>query len=64
MKIVFAYFALNASEKQIAKVAGTTLKNGTSPEKMIAAAKYFGFDAFYRESCNLNDLYEFVVFWE
>lgn len=56
LKMVFDYYGVKATEKEIGKIAGTTQKYGTSPENMKKAAAHFGFDAILKTNGNLDDL--------
>src|SRR3954451_13716999 len=45
LKIVFAYFGKQVSEKQIAKACRSTLRSGTTGPSLVRVAKQFGSDA-------------------
>lgn len=61
LKIVFGYYGLNLSEKEIARAAKTTLEKGTSPKNMVRTAKHFGFKVKYKENSTLKELKELVI---
>jgi ABC-type bacteriocin/lantibiotic exporter with double-glycine peptidase domain len=45
LKIVFAYFGRQVSEKQIAKACRSTPRSGTTGTNLVKGAKKFGFEA-------------------
>lgn len=60
LKMIFNYYGKSVSGKEIARVAKTTIENGTSPKNMVEAAKHFGFNATYKENSDLEELKELV----
>jgi ABC-type bacteriocin/lantibiotic exporter with double-glycine peptidase domain len=61
LKIVMDYFGVPASEEELAKLANTDERWGTSIDGMAAAAKHFGFDVFYKEDATIEELKEYVL---
>lgn len=55
LKMVLAYFGVHATEKQIAKLAGTD-KDGTRAKGLMKAAKHFGFQAHIRDFADIADI--------
>jgi ABC-type bacteriocin/lantibiotic exporter with double-glycine peptidase domain len=45
LKIVFAYFGRQVSEKQIAKACRSSSRSGTTGTNLVKGAKKFGFGA-------------------
>lgn len=60
LKIYFHYYGVFASEKEIAKIAGTTNEKGTSLDGMLKAAEHFGFNAFTKKNSTLDDLRYYI----
>lgn len=60
LRMIFDYYGKNVSGKEIARVAKTTIKDGTSPKNMVLAAKHFGFNASYKENSSLEEIKELV----
>jgi ABC-type bacteriocin/lantibiotic exporter with double-glycine peptidase domain len=60
LKMVFDYYGKNISIKEIAKEAKTAIAFGTGPKKMVNAAKFFGFNAVYKEKFSINELSKLV----
>ncbi len=60
LKIVLHYYGKKVSEKQIAKMAGSTVKKGTPPESIVKAAESFGFKAVLRENASLSDIRKYI----
>lgn len=56
LHMVFDYYGLSATEKQIAKKAHSTTKLGTTGENMVHAAKLYGFKAFLKDGTSLKDI--------
>ncbi len=61
LKMIFAYYGLNISERKIGQAARTTIKSGTSPKNLVSAAKHLGFKAYYKENSTIQDLRNLVV---
>lgn len=53
---IFHYYGVEASQKEIAKVAGTTLSVGTGKRGIFKAAKFFGFKAQQFNDVKLSQL--------
>lgn len=60
LKMVFDYYGVLISEKEIAKIARATKEKGTSKEGLIKAAKHFGFEVFSKEKSTFKDIRYFV----
>lgn len=60
LKMVFETFGVKKTEKELAQLAGTTEKVGTSHEGMIDACKKIGFSCFVHENSNLNNVKSFL----
>lgn len=60
LKMVFDYYGVSVSEKEIAKLAGASKEKGTSIEGLIKAAKHFGFQVFLKKKSSLDDLRYFI----
>lgn len=61
LKMVFDYYGKEVSEKEIAKAAKTTIKEGTSIENMARAAKHFGFNAEHKENSSVKEMHKLVI---
>jgi len=60
LKMIFDYYGVSVSEKEIAKAAIASRKTGVSKEGLIKAAKHFGFKVFSKEKSNIGDLRRFI----
>lgn len=60
LKMVFDYYGVRTSEKEIAKMAGSCRDRGTNMQGMIKAAQHFGFHAFSKQRSSISDLKYFV----
>ncbi len=63
LKMVFDYYNLKISIKDIAKITKTSLSKtnlGTSPENMVKASRHFGFNSYYKEESSLEEIKKFV----
>lgn len=60
LKMVFDYYGIEATEREIGKISGTTKKYGTSPESMEKTAAHFGFEAILKTKGTLNDLKHYL----
>jgi len=60
LKMVMDYYGVSVSEKEIARVAGSTRERGTSIRGLIRAARRFGFEAIFRKDASLKDLEYFI----
>lgn len=56
LKMVMDYYSVSASEDELAKIAGSTLEDGTTIEGMIKAARHFGFKVLKKEKASINDI--------
>ena len=60
LKIVLDYYGVSVSEKEIARIAGATTKEGASAKGLVKAAEYFGLTAFTKEDCSIDDLRHYL----
>jgi len=60
LKMVMDYYGVSVSEKEIARVAGSTRERGTSIRGLIRTARRFGFKAIFRKDASLKDLEYFI----
>ncbi len=60
LKMVMDYYGLSVSEKEIARVAGSSRERGTSIKGLIRAAEHFGFKTILKKDASLRDLEYFV----
>lgn len=60
LKMVMDYYGVSVSEKEIARVAGSTREKGTSIKGLIKAARRFGFRVVLKKDASLRDLEYFV----
>jgi len=56
LKIVFDYFGVNKSEKELAKLCGTTKNLGTDTEGLTRAAEHLGFKVVVKNNSLFSDL--------
>jgi ABC-type bacteriocin/lantibiotic exporter with double-glycine peptidase domain len=56
LKMVFAYWGVNKSEKEISIACNHTYQLGCQGEDMVEAAKIFGFDAYVKNNSTIDDL--------
>ncbi len=61
LKMVLEYFGVHKSEKELGKLAGTTLAKGTSAEGLVKAARKLGFRAEKKDFATLGDIRREVV---
>ena len=61
LKIVFDYFGVNKSEKELAKLAGTTKSLGTSAEGLTNAAKQLGFKVSVKNNSSFADIEKWLA---
>ncbi len=60
LKIVLEKFGVKRTEKELARIAGTSEKDGTSHCGMIKACRKFGFSCFVHENANLRNIESFL----
>lgn len=60
VKMILDYHGVAASEREIAKIARTSRKNGTSAQNLVRAAKHYGCDAFIQDSSTIADIRRYV----
>lgn len=56
LKMVFAYYGVDATERSIAKVAGTTLRLGTKLQGLRKAAQQFDFKLKHKDLATFADI--------
>lgn len=56
MKIVLAYYGIEASEKELAQIMGHSAELGTTDRDFVRAAKKFGLKAVIKNKSNFADL--------
>ncbi len=56
LKIVCDYFDVPMTEKELAKLCGTTKDNGTTGKQLVVAAKKLGFKAAIRDYSTYKDI--------
>lgn len=60
IRMIFNYWSIEASEEEIAKIAGTTKENGTSIEGMIKTFEHYGLKTFVKELSTPDDLRYYI----
>jgi predicted double-glycine peptidase len=56
LRAVLAFFDRDVSEEELAKLAGSNRKEGTTPEGLVRAARALGFKAQARDCGSIQDL--------
>jgi predicted double-glycine peptidase len=56
LKMVLAYFGVQKTERELAKLAGATPQKGTTGQGLIRAAKKLGFKGLIKDFANFKDL--------
>lgn len=56
LRAVAGFYGRDVSEAEIARLAGSTEKDGTKPEALIRAAKALGFQAALRDCASIQDI--------
>ncbi len=56
LRAVAGFYGRDVSEAEIARLAGSTEKDGTQPEALIRAAKALGFQAALRDCASIQDI--------
>lgn len=59
-KMVMERYGVSASEAELAELAGASQEKGASPEGLVKAAKFKGFDTFLKTHSTINDLRYFI----
>lgn len=59
--MVLAYFGINKSEIELAKLSGCTKEHGVEAGPLLAAAKKLGFKGFIKDFSEINDLKRYVL---
>lgn len=60
LRMVFAYYGVNRSEKSISQACKHTYELGCQGEDMVCAAEMFGFNAFIKNNSTVKELREYV----
>lgn len=60
LRMVFAYYGLELSEKEIAIACEHTYEMGCQGEDMVCAAEYFGFDVFLKNDSTISEIKQYV----
>ena len=60
LKMVLRFFGDERTEKEIAKIAGSTRQDGTPGENLIVAARALGYDAVMKDEATIEDLVKCV----
>ncbi len=56
MRMIFAFFGVKASEKEIAKACGSSKNIGTPAKGLLKAAKKYGFLARVKDNSSISDI--------
>lgn len=56
LKSIFDYYGFKISEKKISEISKTTRDHGTAPSNLVKTAKYFGFEAEYKEKSSISEV--------
>jgi predicted double-glycine peptidase len=56
LKIVLQYYGLSKSEKELARLSGTTQRLGTSEKGLLKAARQLGFQVFAKTESSFQDI--------
>lgn len=60
LKMVLRYYGIEKSEKELAKLAGTTKNNGTDDKAIARVLKKFGLTAKIQNNTNLSDVQRYL----
>jgi len=60
LKMVFAYYGLEKTEAELAKLTKCKPTVGTSAKNLVNVAKRFGFQAFYKDLAEIKDLRNYL----
>lgn len=61
LKMVLDYFGLKKSEKELAKLSGTTKARGVEAENLLKVAKKLGFKGFIKDFSEISDIKKYVL---
>ena len=56
LKILLAYYGINKSEKELARLCKCTRDKGTNAENLVKAAKSLGLEGFIQDYSNVKDI--------
>jgi predicted double-glycine peptidase len=54
--MIFDYYGVKATEKELAKKSHATRSKGTTGENLVQTAKAYGFKAFLRDNADIKDI--------
>ncbi|MGY4884893.1 MAG: cysteine peptidase family C39 domain-containing protein, partial [Nanobdellota archaeon] len=60
LRMIFQYYGLKKSEKELIKLTNCTVKEGTTAANMVNAARSLGFNAWYTDNNTWENLYNEV----
>jgi predicted double-glycine peptidase len=60
LKMVFAYYGKDLTEKQIAYACNHTYEFGCQGEDMVCAANHFGFNVFLKNNSTIKDIERYI----
>lgn len=60
LKMALAYFGVDKSESELAKLSGATRSRGVEGADLVAAAKKLGFDAFVKDNSKITDIKKYL----
>ncbi|MCX6751036.1 MAG: cysteine peptidase family C39 domain-containing protein, partial [Candidatus Pacearchaeota archaeon] len=60
LKMLFEYYGLKKSERELIKLTNCSILNGTTANELVNAAKSLGFDASYSDNNTWENLYNEV----
>ncbi len=56
LQMVFAYYGVVATQREIGRLAKTTVSHGTSPSQMLTAAHHYGFRGRWKKHSTIADI--------
>jgi predicted double-glycine peptidase len=59
--MVLAYYGVRATEQELGRRAQTTVRRGTTGERLVRAARALGFQAYLKDRVSLAELRRLVV---
>jgi len=60
LKIVFSYYGLEKSVKELAKLSNCSKEKGTSARGLVDAANNLGFNAEIKDNCSFQDIEKYL----
>jgi len=61
LKMVLDYFGLKKSERELAKLSGTTKEKGVETKELLRTAKKLGFKGFIKDFSQISDIKKYVL---